>query len=162
MRVANAERSYEVESLHERHKEIIRLIAMGLTNTQIAQELGCSTAMVVYTKYSEVGQQLLQELGFKRSESVKDIQKRIERIAPHALDTLEALMTDSETPEAVRARIAMDNLDRAGLTPKSRTSGGFLDEKDITKIKEQAREAGFFAEAKQAEPAEYTEVPNTN
>jgi len=162
MRTANAERSYEIESLHERHKEIIRLVTMGLTNTQIAKELGCSPAMVVYTKYSEVGQRLLQELGFQRSESVKDIQKRIEQIAPHALDTLEALMTSEETPEAVRARIAMDNLDRAGLAPKSRSGGSYLDEKDIERIKEQARQNGLFVEAKEAEPVEYKEVSQSD
>jgi len=159
MRLANAERSYEVMNLHERHKEIIRLVAMGLTNTQIARELGCSPAMVVYTKYSEVGQRMLQELGYQRSESVKDIQLRIEKIAPHALDTLEALMTSEETPEAVRARIAMDNLDRAGLAPKSKTGSSYLDENDINQIKARAREQGLFEEsAKNAELVEYEQA----
>jgi len=113
-RLPSNNRKYQIQTLQERHREILRMLSLGQSPKDISHSLGVTTAVV-------------QEL------------------APEALDTLERLMKDDEeSPDTLRAKIAMDVLDRAGhgAVKKQVSLHQNLSKEDINNIKQRAKDIG--------------------
>lgn len=109
-----------VDFLWEKHNEILRRLASGETQERIAEELGISPMSIGSIKNSPLGKAQLAHLREKADDQVTKTQEKIALIAPKAAKVLESMMDDVETPQSVRAKIAMDLLDRAGLAPTKR------------------------------------------
>lgn len=137
---------YEIQDLNARHHEIIRLLSLGLRNTEIADALRISPVTVSYVRNSELGRKKLDELMGRIDDNVVDLQQRMKVLAPTALDTLEDLMHSRETSSAVRANIAKDLLDRAGHAAVKRveTISALLTAEDIEHLKQKAREHSHY------------------
>lgn len=137
------ERNYQIEKMWNVHHEITRMLLMGMKSVDIAQQLNVSEVMVSYTKNSALVQRKLDVMQGARDMDAVSISKRIQDLAPKAVDVLERLL-DSEV-ESMQFKAAVDTLDRAGhgAVKKELSLTGHLTQDDIEDIKTRAREIGL-------------------
>jgi hypothetical protein len=144
-RLPSNNRKYEIQSLQERHREILRMLALGQAPKDIASSLNITPQVVHYVKNSQVGKRELGLIQGARNADAIDITNQIQELAPEALDTLENLMNnEEESPGSLRAKIAIDILDRAGhgAVKKQLNVSHQLSEEDIDNIKIRSKELG--------------------
>jgi uncharacterized protein YerC len=147
-RLPTNNRNYQIKAIQDNHREILRRLALGQSAKQIAGDLGCTTAVVSYVKNSRLGRGELDNLQLSRDSAVKDLSQQIKEAAPEAFQVLLSLMRDdANTPRALRAKIAMDNLDRAGLSPVKKVANfdALLTLEEIESLKERAKSVGIKA-----------------
>lgn len=110
-------RAYEPKQLNSRHHEILRLNLLGMSNVDIAAQVGCTPATVSTVLNSRLGK--TQATMFKECADADAIQvaKRIRELAPRAVALMNEIMEDDSVSSAVRLRAAQDMLDRAGFAP---------------------------------------------
>ena len=138
-------RSFTVENIWDRHQEIMRLALTGMKQVDIANELGVSEVMVSYTLNSPVVKRQMSLMRAARDCDAVDVAKRIQEIAPKAIDTLEGLLEGSN--DSIKLRAATDILDRAGhaavKTIRTQSLAVHLNKDDLDEIKQRAREIGL-------------------
>ncbi len=137
---------YEMQRLQERHKELLRLLVLGVSKKEIASTLGVTHAMVQYVEKSVLGQEYLEFLRGEREEVAIDIQSKIDGLAAPAVDVIrqaisgvmEVGLTDPETGEDKKVKIpvkqeqrikaSQDILSRhsQGYSPRQRINGTIL------------------------------------
>lgn len=145
--------SYEPAKLNARHREIIRLAALGYKHVQIASILGISPVTVGYIIRSPLGQQFLREIGEARTDSVKDVQNRLNELSPLAVETVLDVMTTAK--DNVRGNMAIKVLEMTGhkATEKHDHNHLHLTKEDILEIKRE-----YKGGPKIVEEASYEEV----
>lgn len=144
-----------VTEMWDLHKEIARRIHLGQKNVVIAKAVGCDPQTVSLVRNSPVVQEHLAIMGGAADADTVDISKRIQELAPQALDVLEEVMNAKEQASlALRAKVAESLLDRAGhaavRTIRSEGIHAHLTSNDLDKIRqralEKAREAGIVVQ----------------
>lgn len=144
-RLPSNNRKYEIQSLQERHREILRRLALGQAPKEIATSLSITPQVVHYVKNSHIGKRELGLIQGARTADAIEVTNQIQELAPEALDTLESLMGDEkESPGSLRAKIAIDILDRAGhgAVKKQLNVSHHLSQEDIDDIKMRSKEVG--------------------
>lgn len=138
-------KTFTVENIWNSHREIMRLALTGMKQADIARELGVSEVMVSYTLNSPVVKRQLDVMQAARDIDAVDVSKRIQEVAPRALEVLEELLEDAN--DAIRFKTATDLLDRAGhaavKTLRTQSLSVHLDKDDLEEIKQRAREIGL-------------------
>lgn len=142
-------RVYDLAKLQGRHREILRLVAMGGTDKDIAARMGVTTVMVSYTRRGALGNKQLTMLHNGRDVMAMDMSERIQELAPDALRVIEEVVqqgTIDHVPVDRKERIAASNkiLDRAGHVPPQKIIGNInhrlLTNDHIQEIKARAHE----------------------
>jgi hypothetical protein len=143
---------YNLQGLQEKHREILRRKVEGASDTDIAKELGVSTALVQYTRRSEVGQEFIGALELAEDEQALNIKRQIEEAAASCLQ-LELDVALGRLPEANvthRLKAAQDILDRGNFPRRTNvdaTVGGALTtETALEALKRQAKKLGLIRE----------------
>lgn len=138
-------KSFTVENIWNTHREIMRLALTGMKQADIARELGLTEVMVSYTLNSPVVKRQLDVMQAARDVDAIDVAKRIQEVAPRALEVLEELLEEGN--DAIKLRTATDLLDRAGhaaiKTVRTQSLSVHLNKDDIEEIKQRAREIGL-------------------
>ncbi len=138
-------KSFTVENIWNSHQEIMRLAVTGMKQADIARELGVSEVMVSYTLNSPVVKRQMSIMHAARDVDAIDVAKRIQEVAPKALEVLEDLLETGN--DTIRLRTATDLLDRAGhaavKTLRTQSLSVHLDKDDLDEIKQRAREIGL-------------------
>lgn len=120
-RVPEGERKYEIIELHDRHKEIARLAALGITGIEIAAELGCTPQTVSNTLNSTIVKKHMERLHGLRDQNVINAGKHLAELSPKAVEELRKGFNEESglTPNQ-RISLAQDILDRTnhGKTTK--------------------------------------------
>lgn len=133
-------RAYEPKQLNARHHEILRLNLLGMSNIDIAKQLGCTPATVSTVLNSRLGK--VQATVFKEGADADAMQvaKRIRELAPKAVALMNEIIENEDMPSAVRLRAAQDMLDRAGFAPTKQVSVNAtqinLSGQDLEKLKQ--------------------------
>lgn len=117
-RLPKLHRDYNLQMLTERHKNICRLVAAGIPIKDVAQLMGCTTAMVSYTHNSDIGRRYISKLSEGRDAGAMDFLAYIKEalVNKGGLDRYVELMTSRDTPANVQARVLIDALNREGST----------------------------------------------
>ena len=115
-------RTWQVSKIWDSHEEIIRRLTLGQKNTEIAQNMGISSAQVSNVRNSPIIQDKLAIMQGARDAYTLDIAKDIREFAPKALEVLKAIVNGDDSSglpvgPALKARVASDLLDRAGYAP---------------------------------------------
>lgn len=140
---------YNLAKLQERHREILRLAAMGGTDKDIASRMNVSPVTVRYTRRCALGNKQLSMLRNGRDTMAMDITERIQELAPDALRVIEEVVqsgTLDDVPVDRKERIATskDLLNRAGHGPVQKVIGaighGVLSGEVIQLVKSRAKE----------------------
>ena len=147
-------RKYQVQKLWNIHHEILRLLLLGRTQKEIADELGVTTVMVSYTANSELVKRQLDIMRGARDAQALDLAVEIKRFAPEAFETLQYVMRNTDN-EKNKIAIAMDSLDRAGYMPPKVIEGRFVHAhftaEEIEDMKKRVKESGQVVEGELAE-----------
>ncbi len=138
-----------LKKLRAIHGDILRLHHTGMSNNDIAKNVGVSICTVNYTIQSVPGQERLRELRLLSDNDSIEIAKKLRAIAPEAVDMLKDIMHDALEGEVIsvptRLRAAESLLDRGGW---GKVSKSFVTVKDddgiINEIKERARKMGLI------------------
>ena len=104
------------KELGPQHAEMLRLLSIGLTNSEVAMKMGVTNATVINVKYSQEGKLLLKMLGIERDKMTVILKDKVSQLGPVAADVIEDLLMDSETPQSVKARTALQVLEMNGLS----------------------------------------------
>lgn len=138
-------KGFKIEEIWDLHREIIRLKTTGMKGVDIAETLNVSPVTVSYTLNSPIAQRELDIMRGARDVDAIDVAKRIQEVAPAALETLESLMKSAN--DGIKTKIAMDILDRAGhaavKTIRSENIHAHLNKEDLDEIKSRAKEIGL-------------------
>jgi hypothetical protein len=142
-------RTFEVSKMWETHHEIARLVLLGLKNTEIAERMGISEAMVSYTRNSQVVKDKMELMQGARDKECLDIMQQIKEKVPEALKVLDQIMNGDaaslgQTPSLnLRARTAENWMDRAGYPAQKPGMNmhlhGHFTAQDIEEIKKRAK-----------------------
>ena len=153
-------RTWEIQKLQDRHREILRRLAVGESPKQIALDLNITVAMIRYTKNSALGKRELSLMHGARNGSVIEVSEHIKNIAPKALQVLEKVVNGgitSESPDLRQINVSKDILDRAGYGAVRKMVGEFrtrkVSDEKMEEIKQNATNAGIMVE-----DAEFEEV----
>jgi len=159
-RTASGEQKYQIESLQDNHREMIRLAAMGRTRSQIALELECSPQMVGYVLNSHLAREQVNRMHDMADMSTIDVRKRLSELAPAAVETLAEIMLKESSSDAMKAKTAANIIDYAGYAPvRTNIIGSVsLKREDFDKLRARAISAGLVVEETDAEPLAASEV----
>jgi predicted transcriptional regulator len=150
-RLPGENRQYTLQEIQDSHREIARLLVTGAKHVDIADMLGVTPAMVSYTANSPVVKRELDNMRAARDLDTVDIAKRIQEVAPRALQVMEDLL--EEANDAIKLKIATDLLDRAGHTAirtiRTENLHAHLNRDDIEEIKQRARGMGLLVDIPQ-------------
>jgi hypothetical protein len=140
------ERKYDVKQLWDSHAEMVRRIALGQNNIEIAEALGVTPQTVSNIKNSPLAKEKVEELQNSMDERVRDIHKRIQALQPEALDALEGVLRgqyDNDPHPVLKTKVATTLLAMGGNGPvqKVHSLNEHVTREDIEKLKERAREA---------------------
>ena len=145
-RTPTGTRKYQITSLWDDHKEMARRLVMGEKAVDIAEDMGYSPVTVSIARNSKVFQDHMAVLEAQRDCEAIDVAKRIQELAPIALEKLVKVMDDEDTTRPLQAKIAMSLLDRAGHGAITKVTGmvghATLTADDLLAIKDRARRAG--------------------
>lgn len=138
-------KGFKVTELYDTHREIMRMAVTGMKQADIARELGVSEVMVSYTMNSPIVKREMELMRSARDLDAVDVAKRIQEVAPRALEVLEDLLETAN--DSIRFRAATDVLDRAGhaavKTLRTESLSVHLNKDDLEEIKQRAREIGL-------------------
>jgi len=165
-RVPFGTKKYDLKSVSSRQHEILRMVTLGMTNKQVAERLGCSPQTVSIVRNSSLGRLQLEIFKQRADEDTLEVSHKLRSLAPGAIATIEALMTNEEAPSAVRLNAAKDLLDRAGYAAERRMSvrstSVQLSPDDLANLRnealERARENGLLVETDIAEDEQPQEM----
>lgn len=141
-------RQYEVKSLWENHHSMLRMLALGRSNTDIAAAHGVTPQTISNLRNSPIARTKLSSLRETLDNEAIDIGTRIQEFAPTALRLLEEVISgEVEAPIAIRAKYASVHLGRAGFgeVHKVASINTHLSRDDIELIKLRALEAASDA-----------------
>jgi len=145
-------RTFEVDKMWDIHHEISRLILLGLKNTEIAQRLGVSDAMVSYTRNSQVVKDKIEIMQGARDAETLDVMAEIKKKLPAVLKLLSDVVDGTPgtigelSSPSLRVSTAEKWLNRAGFPEQkpgvSMHLHGHFNAQDIEDIKKRAMESG--------------------
>jgi DNA-binding CsgD family transcriptional regulator len=160
-RPATGERKYEIQNIWDTHREIMRLLVAGMHHVDIARELGVTPATISNVMNSAICKRQMNLMRDARDLDAVDVSKRIQEIAPVALQTLEELLCTGN--DNVKLKTATDLLDRAGhaavKTLRTESLSVHLTADDIAEIKSRAKQVGLCVDAEISESAMVNNLP---
>ncbi len=145
------QRKLQVTRLWEKHHEIKRLLLIGLGNKEIATIIGCTPQSVCNVRNSDIFRVEMAVCQTARDNAAIDVARVLKEDAGKSLSLLQEIRDGKleGTPLGLRAKVAMDMLDRAGFAPVKKVEGKFLTGKfspeDIDELKNRVREAKNLA-----------------
>ena len=145
-RLSTGQRKNQIQELWDYHREINRRLVSGQNQKDIARDMGITEAKVSYTKNSAVAQRDIGIMRGARDAISLDISVQIREVAPEALEVLTDIMNGDDNPKSLRAKVAIDLLDRAGYAPPKKVAHAIMHKHftsdDLNEIKERAKEVG--------------------
>lgn len=142
-RANTAQKPYEVLTLQDNHREIIRLAAIGMKKAAIAKELGITAQTVSNVLNSSIVQQHLNTLHAQRDDKFAETVRDLEELLPSAVEAYSDVLNKKvNTTPMQRIKAAGEVLDRVGpsKTSKVEHSGTTtrLTLRDLQEIKSRA------------------------
>lgn len=140
----NGNQHYEIKQMWERHHQIARLLVLGWSNMQVATHLGITPQTVSNARNNPEVKRQIDLLSARADNSIVDVSKRIQDLAPRALNVMEEVMDDAEF--STRRLAAKDILEMAGYKAISRLAiaTARLSAEDIEDIKARAASMGYL------------------
>jgi len=113
---------HELEELQDSHEKIIRLAAMGMTNAEIALDVGCTREKVTYTLRGELGSAKLETLQIAADIETIDIARNIHVVAEKAILLMDEVVSGDVAEATIRDRldVAKQVLSMDGYSPVSK------------------------------------------
>ncbi len=150
-------KTFEVKEMWDKHLEISRLLLLGMSGRDIAEQLGVTEVMVSYTKNSRVVKDRLAIMRSARDADTIDLAKRINDFGPTCLNLLEDIIKGKgegvDANLGMRAKYADKHLGRMGHgeIKKLQQASVHLTPDEIEEIKDRAKNSGVVINAEFSE-----------
>lgn len=137
--------SWAPSRLRIRHGEILRLAFQGLSNNQIAAQVGASPATVSCVLRSPVAKAELARMAQKAEESLTDVPAKVRVMAElngfgiEAMRLRRQLMNDNGTDLRIREKISGHIMDRVLFNKDAEGDGGSI--RDVLRRLDEVRDA---------------------
>lgn len=131
--------------VRESHHAMKRMCLAGYTNKEIAATLEITERTVCTVLNSAMMKKELELARASLDMKAINIAAEVQRLAPQAVAVLEEILHDEDAPITLRARVAMDNLSRNGVSPIVRANidlNHHLNGEEIEQLKRNAYAAG--------------------
>ncbi len=129
-----------LQSMWDRHYEIARRLLIGDLPADICRDMNITPGRMSIIRHSPIFVEHMNRLQAKCDSKAVEVAERIQRCAPNSMKVLEDIVAD--TVEAatkydprLRAKVAMDNLDRAGYGAVQKSVQAIMTPEDIDKLK---------------------------
>lgn len=122
-RKPSGNRQYEITRVQDKHREIMRLIVLGMKNTEIAERLNVSTATVTAVKNSSLTRRQIEYMQEERNQKVTTPAERLEKLVIPSIDALEDILKNDESSMKIKKETAIAILDRNGFGPTKKIEG---------------------------------------
>jgi len=114
-RFLDGKRATEIVNIQDNHREMIRLIAQGYSNIEVAEAMGCSTASVSTVRNSPMSRMVIESMHAVRDEDAGKITSRIKAASAKAVGYLIDVAAGIEPVDPkTRVDVCKDMLDRNG------------------------------------------------
>ena len=152
--------TYALTQLQERHHEILRLVALGLKNTQVADRLNITPQTVSNVINTPLAQAKLRLLRNRRDSQTVNVAEKIKDLEPVAVGVLEECLTGDDVPYPVKAKVADLVLGDYGGRKKAPQQQRPLVTRHLAEIRERAKDSGYLVvtEKEKIEDAEFEDV----
>ena len=114
---------WQLKAMWEHHHVMKRLCVLGWSPKEIADHLKMTPESVRACLNSEIMRREIEVLRAGLDVKTADVAKRLENMAGKSCDVIEEILEDDAAPVAIRAKVALDVLSRAGHPPHTRISG---------------------------------------
>lgn len=140
-------KSWHVTEMWDLHHQIKNRIFLGQKNSEIAKSLNCNPQTVCFVRNSPIVQAQLMIMRRSADMAVGELKQELLELAPKATQVLEQLLVSEGTAQALKAKIAMDILDRVGVSEPKQIQGSVLHltGDDVERIKQRAVQLGSSA-----------------
>src|SRR5712691_5759021 len=110
-------RKYDIKALWNKHHEIVRRVALGQSNIEIAEALDCTPQTLSNVKNSPMARDKIDLFRAELDAETLDIAQRIQDFAPKALQLLEDVIEGryEDASLSLRTKYASAHLGRAGF-----------------------------------------------
>ena len=144
-------RKYNIKHLWDNSREVIRLSAMGLKGTEIAEMTGLTPAMVSNIRNSPIARERINELQDRRDEKTTEIARNIHEGAIAASELMRDIAKGKvEAPLKLQVTVARDLLGRDGYVAPTRVTDerqpGLMTTQDVITLVNRAKSAGAVVE----------------
>ena len=107
-----------LQSVHSRHRIIMRMQLKGFTTTDIAETLGMNISSLSYVMNSDIYKAELEKLQARADDrtvdEVVDVKRKLEQMSGFAVSKLDEMLRDPKTADKLRVDMIFDVLDRTG------------------------------------------------
>lgn len=113
-------RRYQIQTLQDNHREILRQLSLGQKPAVIAKELGVTSVTVSNVRNSELGRLKLNDLNGEDDDHTKKARARILELLPKSVEVLEKAMDQfvkDDIDGNLALRSAREALHISGLKP---------------------------------------------
>lgn len=150
--------------IHRRHREILRLGALGDSATVIAEKMGITAGYVSKILNSENTQQHLEKLQDERDRQIMATKRELNDAMHTAALVLKELVDNAKMKPEVRLQAAREILGRTAFPVKkeSHNVSMSLTAEDLNMIKERARKAGAILDVESETTYESSEEELTS
>jgi len=111
----------QLTRIHDRHREIARLVALGMTDKEISEQVGVKPEWVGTVRNTDVVAEHLQSLREERDEKLLAARTAMEDAAAEVAEFLRDTALDTDLHPKYRLQAAESILDRVGLGKSSKT-----------------------------------------
>jgi len=119
-------RAYQISRMWSKHHDIKRYVLLGLRNKEIAHIMGCSAQNICDIRNSEMFKREVHIIECCKDYAAIDVSQMLEEGQAKNLTTLIDIRDGDDSPLSLKAKIAMDLLDRSPKTSKVRRIEGTL------------------------------------
>lgn len=85
--------TWKVKDLTNKHRQIIRLMFVGLSSKEISERTGFGIDYITRLKSSPIVQEKINELNYIADSNAVDVRKEMEAIKPHAFENISEAIT---------------------------------------------------------------------
>jgi hypothetical protein len=145
--------------ISDKHHEAVRMMLLGMTNEEIARQIGLMPLQVSNIRRSPLVRNKLAELHTARDNKAINFADELQKDLRDSYEVLKAIqngeLADKEgnpvfVEAKLRADVAFGLVDRAGYSPVKKIQGefihGHLGSEEIDEIKRRARAANVITE----------------
>ena len=139
-------RTYQIQHLWQRHHRMKQLHLMGMSNRDIAAELGVTEVTVGNVLNSELMRREIEIASGSLDKEAVDVAARLQKLCEAAAAQLEQTLAAEGTPAGLKTKISLEVLKGRGFLTtniKGTLDVNHFTGDEIEKIKENARQAAL-------------------
>lgn len=145
------DRQYNIKTISQKHREMIRRLLLGQSNIEIAEALDVTPQTVSNVKNSPIVQEKLEHMQTILDAETLDVSVRIQQLSHDAVAVYQQLLHSPNSKEETKRMVAKDVLDKAGYKAPDKHLHAHMTGEQIDEIVRRGKEQGVVTRVEEAE-----------